>query len=511
MKMPLLLVALICITVSKAQNVFTQINAFGSSVLQNQLAFGGQPTNEPLSRLLFFRATDGRLAYMDQGDTVYLVKDGETAGLFSNDLSRLVQNGAPSNSLTTFAPWGTDFPHIATLETRNAAAPIGTGFFRTLNGRMGFVYNGDSTFLVNLGQSDGPNTLPGSFQSSSILPGNAISITSFPSLQAGLPQLSALIANDTVFSNASFGCGGCFTVTAVQPGNTLPAIHFGPATIDQQFDVNSLTASDPTDHRAFLKAIESDSTMTITSFTLFTGTAPNRTNINGAISIQFPNGQRLGISADSLMSIIGWNNNPNGEMTLQARTIFTSANFVDNASISAHALTLSDLQGTKPTLPPGTLEYLLSNSPHGTGILIENTNADPDANTTITLTQGAFSNSIMTVSAYSASPDRPAGALLIQSGGHNGMIFNSTNDGSITFCVDDEPVARMDAKKGLVLLVGYFRLPRVTTEAMRVMTDMEPGDQVFNTDRQTIFTYTADGWKYSRMHKFQYHKLNQPQ
>ncbi len=129
MKMPLLLVALICITISKAQNVFTQSNAFGSSVLQNQLAFGGQPTNEPLSRLLFFRAMDGRLAYMDQGDTVYLVKDGETAGLFSNDPSRLVQNGALSNSLTTFAPWGTDFPHLATLETETQPRLSGLAFF----------------------------------------------------------------------------------------------------------------------------------------------------------------------------------------------------------------------------------------------------------------------------------------------------------------------------------------------------------------------------------------------
>jgi hypothetical protein len=114
----------------------------------------------------------------------------------------------------------------------------------------------------------------------------------------------------------------------------------------------------------------------------------------------------------------------------------------------------------------------------------------------------------MTISAFSNTPSRPAGALYIQSGSPNGMVFNATEDGPITFCVNNEPVARIDSREGFVVLTGYFGLRRVSSAEMMVMTNMEPGYQVFNMDQQTIFTYTKKGWGWSRMHKFHYHKPN---
>lgn len=527
MKIAVLLIAIFGTSISNAQNLFNTNSTYAGSVPRDQWVLGGQPAVTTAYRNFFFRTPDGRLVYMDQGDTTYVADEGVGASQFSTDHFRLVQNNVPSTYLSTLQPWRTTFSHPTTLETSSLsvqsldtsnsdAGVTATGsplLFQKSDGESGLLYKGSSSYLAEIGPGAVLLTYAkaSSLQGSSDFAGSAYAIANFQSILTGQSEFVAPVANDTAHGIAYVACNGCFSVTSLQPATGTQAIHFGPSATDQQFDVNSLTAYDPTDHRAFLRVFEGDSATTITSLTLFTGCAPNSGNMNGAISIQFPNGQSLGISADSLMSIIGWQHNPNGDMTLQARTIFTSGNLVSNGTISAETLTLSDVAGTVPIPSPAVLQYLYSNSTLGTEILVQNGSLSPGANTTVTLTQGQFTNSITTISAYSTSRERPAGALYIQSEGPNGMILNSTNEGPIIFCIDDEPIAQIDAKNGFILLSGHFRLPRVTTEVMMAMTDMQPGGQVFNTDRQTVCTYTEDGWEWCKMHKFHYHKTNQPQ
>jgi hypothetical protein len=502
MKILLLLIGIFGFSISKAQNSIGPVYTSLSKVVQNRWTTGGIEVGTTGDLYSFTRGVDGRTALVSQGDTFYIVNNAESASL--------VSPWSPEISVGQLAAQGTGILAVQGQGTlggwRTTSALTAASFYQLTDGLTGLVSNGGISTLANIG-SGIPSfdyTSAVSVQGATDHSGSVFTIAHFQPGQMGVADLAAVAAFKTGSGGANLGCDDCFTVTSVQGANGDPVIHFGPSSTNQQFDANSIMADNPVDRRTWLQAAQGNSTVTITSLSLYTGTSQNPGSTDGAINIRLPSGQFFGMATDSSGGTIGWRNYPGGSITFQGGTIYTGANIVDSGFISARSITISDLVGTSSTPPLGVQEYLVSGNSLGNGILIQNTSESPIANTTFTLTQGPYSNTIMTISAYSSSPDRPAGSLWIESGGPNGMVLDATEGGAITFCIDDEPVARMDAKRGLVLLKGHIGLQRVSTAEMMAMADLQPGDQVFNTDRQTTCTYTTEGWKYEKLYRFHY-------
>jgi hypothetical protein len=429
MKISLPLIVMFRFSVSNAQTVINSAYNSVAPAVQNQRGLSALTVGMISGQYPVTRSIGSRMALVGQGDTIYLVNNAESAssaGPWSSE-TNLSQLAAGETKILTVQGQGI----LGGLTTTTALT--GASFFQLSDSRTGLVCNGNISCLANIGLGIAPlnNSTSVPLGDAPVFPNSIYTIANYQPGEIGVANLTAVAVDKATFDNASPQCDGCFTVTSVQAANSTQVIHFGPSSTDQQFDANSVMADNPVDRRIWLQATQGNSTGTITSLSLYTGKSQNPGGIDGAINIRLPSGQFFGVATDSSGGLIVWQNYPGGRITLQAETIYTGANIVDSGIISTRSITISDFVGTSITPPLGVQEYILSNSSLGNGMLIQNTSESPTSNTTLTLTQGLYSNTIMTISAYSSSPDRPAGALWVESGGPNGMVLNATDGGTI--------------------------------------------------------------------------------
>jgi hypothetical protein len=476
MKIYLLLLTLLGTASVRAQNSFA-LNDYGTGI--KIAASGTEPQSNQL--LTFFQVPDGRIAYLSQGDTVYLEKPREDASTNEGSFSNIFFKSQPDGSYLS-----TNSEGLASWGKGDAA---------------------DNRFLQIGSLASQANNLLTCYNASGFAnqPSSGYSVSISSAAQA------SWIKNDTLLSQAQTGipltgqtinCLNCFTVSSVQPASIMNPTG-SRSTISQQFEVDSLIAYNPTNSgtlNAWLRAGITDSAQGMTSLSIWTASQAFPNNRNGAISINVGDGTLFGISTtDSVKGIVGWLGNSQGTLTLSAQNVFTRANLVDSGYITTTRFFVSDQPGTTLSLPAGFQAAVSSADRYGTGILLTNASADPNANTTLTLQTGSYANKLYTVSAFSADPARPPGSFVMEGAGHN-LTFN-VSDGEegqpavISFEINSVVSARLDAVHGFSVYQRPSRLLNVTTQEMKALQNPEQGWEVFNTDFQTKCTYTRYGWK----------------
>jgi hypothetical protein len=385
-------------------------------------------------------------------------------------------------------------------------------FIQTSNSRIGYFSQGDSIYFDPAKEGENerifakyiPTVFYGTISQSSSGSLATIPPTALDAWSKSGTETQVLSASTPIGQLQNYQTS--YTISSVQPYFVKPLTE-SLSTITQQFEVDSLVAyfsKNPGDGNAWLRGGTSNSPEGSTTLSVWTASNAFPNNRNGAININVGNGALFGISTDSLSGNIGWINNSQSIMTLHAGTIFTTGNFIDSGLFSASKVEISDRPSTSLTLSEGYQALISSSSPKGAGLMIAANSDNATANATFTLMQGQFRNSIMTVSAYSANPNRPAGAFAID--GYNGNMIlsvfdeDNTQRPTISFELNSALYARLDDAHGFAVYRRPFRLPNFSTEEMMALTNLEPGDEVFNTTLKTNCTYTGKEWKAEKMY-----------
>jgi hypothetical protein len=386
-------------------------------------------------------------------------------------------------------------------------------FIQTSNGRIAYHSQGDTVYFDLAKGEENESTpvqyIPADFYrtTSQFASGSSMTTTQTvldswgksgvtnPQVLSGSTPIGQLLNDQT-----------SYTISSVQP-YYVKSLTESLSTTTQQFEVDSLVAyysKNPGDGNAWLRGGAANSPEGSTTLSVWTASDAFPNNRNGAININVGNSAYFGISTDSLSGSVGWINNSQGIMTLRANTIFAAGDFIDSGLLSASKVAISDQPSGALTFPNGYQAFISSSSSLGAGFMIAANSDDATANATLTLMQGRYRNSIMTISAYSANPDRPSGAFAIDS--YNGnMILSVLNEdnakrSAISFELNSVLYARFDDAHGFSVYQHPFRLPNFSTKEMMALTGLEPGDEVFNTTLQTNCTYTGKEWKAEKMY-----------
>lgn len=373
-------------------------------------------------------------------------------------------------------------------------------FFQT-SGRLAYVSNSDTFYLDPIPQDQ---KVFGYFRQVGQSATDDLPTTGTP-LHITPNDLAAWVSNRTALASpapagfpAAFSCQGCTTVSTFPATQIVGTADDQNANIVKNLNINTLAAYYPNSNNAWLTAHGADSGIAITSLSVYTSSRLLPNNVNGSITISQLTGSQFGMATDSTGGRIGWLNTSGGTLTFRDGNVLTNANIIDNGMVSAAGIAITDHAWTgTPAL--GNIQGLFSsNSPAGNGILVTNTFSGPDANTFITLQQGGYANTLMTVSAFSADPRYPAGSFVMVSRGPNGIQFDVESDGteqaeSIRFSFDGEEYARFERGVGFISH-HPLRYPRYTTAERKALANLEPGDMVYDTDKKGYFGYGDSGW-----------------
>jgi hypothetical protein len=476
MKIFLLPLILLASNQAHAQHSFTFT---GSSISSGTSAV----SNSSETVLTFFQS-GGRLAYTSNSDTFYLEPIPQDQKVFSyfQQVGQSATEGLPTIG-TPFHLSANDME--SWVSSRTALTGPAADYIQAAFSCQGCTTM--STFPTNhlVGNSDN-------------LPTAGLPIHLSADNLATWMQSQTALTDPTPTFPAVFSCQGCTTMS------TFPTTQFVGIDDDQNtnivknLDINTLAAYYPNSNNAWLTAHGADSGIAITSLTVYTGSVLLPNNLNGSITISQLTGSQFGLATDSTGGRIGWLSTSGGTLTFRDGNILTNANLIDYGLITAAGIAITDHSWTAaPAL--GNIQGLFSsNSPAGNGILVANAFSGPDANTFITLQQGEYANTLMTVSSFSTDSRYPAGSFVMVSRGPNGIQFDVESNGaiqaeSIRFSFDGEEYARFE--RGIGFISQHpMRYPRYSTAQRKALTNVEPGEMVYDTDKKRYFGFGDSGW-----------------
>lgn len=434
--------------------------------------------------ILTFFQSGGRVAYISNGDTLYLELIPQDQKVFSY------------------------FQQVGQYAT-DGLSTVGTPLHLSANDMASWVSN--RTAITSTGAADIQatfscqgctmiGTLPRGHFNGAI---DDLAATSLP-IHLSADDMATWITNHDTLANpapafpAAFLCQGCTTMSSFPATQFVGVADDLNVNIVKNMDINTLTAYYPNSNNAWLTAHGADSEVAITSLTLYTGSRLLPNNMNGSITISQLAGSQFGMATDSTGGRIGWLNTAGSTLTFRDGNVLTSANIIDNGIVTTTGIAVTDHVWTgTPAL--GNIQGLFSsNSPAGNGILVTNSFSGPDANTFITLQQGKYANTLMTVSAFGTDPQYPAGSFVMVSRGPSGIQFDvESNDTeqaeSIRFSFNGEEYARFARGVGFISH-RPLRYPKYTTAERKALSNMEPGYMVYDTDKKRYFGYGDSGW-----------------